>query len=810
MSNKLCMELWSEVQDHLDDIVSKEVAAAGAKPEHNKALALEGLLGLYLRHLRLLSGLARCYDQTVHPQKRLVLRRSLDAVMGRLVELKLELANLELMEFHFFDDLQVDFKLLPHDAEMPIAPYFRLERKDTLAGVNEIIGDALRKLGAIQSEAKVSSQMSRDEAVRLIQRQERARQGRHRARFMQEIHRQEMKEKTKGKYVPSMSDDAAALRIQTVWRGFAARRNVKRMREEEMIFIGMLPPRRPSPPPERRVAEVEASRRELQARHQQQYEEALVTVKEELRRLEAVQMREDMQDDIRAWMMAEWQKSGAFPDLPNEEEGGSAALFDPDFVPPPKPEKEDKKGKGKKGKKDKKDKKDEKKKKKKKGEEDEGFIMQPSKFVPVIMEACMEYDEKWKHKEEKSNFEQNFDADIVRRDKRRELELEVRRDVDTAMREELDRLKDALERDKGKKGRKKKKGKKKRRGGKKGKKKKGKDLTPDRSLESLVEELVENNVMKLIPEKRMSEFIGYPQLTGSLQRLKSQEARPLLGDVRRVLTEYCIIPLGCASVHETAPLIKSVLIAGPPGCGRKHLVHAICAESGAVLFDLSASNIAGRYPGKVGLTMLMHLVNKVGRLLQPSVIWIDNAEKTFVKKVPKTDKTEPKRLKKELPKLLKALTPADRLLLVGTSETPWEADQKALGQTYSRVILMPPLDYASRLQLLSRAVAVPGVPRHPALDLSTLTKLTDGFTAGHCLDMVHEVVTEKRIVKLRKRPLKTTEFVPVLANLQPVMREQQEMYYTWLTKTPLGKKRAKMLEAEAEEANKASAGKKKK
>ena len=64
---------------------------------------------------------------------------------------------------------------------------------------------------------------------------------------------------------------------------------------------------------------------------------------------------------------------------------------------------------------------------------------------------------------------------------------------------------------------------------------------------------------------------------------------------------------------------------------------------------------------------------------------------------------------------------------------------QALGQTYSRVILMPPLDYASRLLLLSKAVAVPGVPRHPSLDLSTLTKLTDGYTAGHCLDMVHQV-----------------------------------------------------------------------
>ena len=62
-------------------------------PPQNKSLALESVLGLYLRHLRLLGRLARCYDQTVHPQKRLVLRRSLDAVMGRLLELKVGLGR---------------------------------------------------------------------------------------------------------------------------------------------------------------------------------------------------------------------------------------------------------------------------------------------------------------------------------------------------------------------------------------------------------------------------------------------------------------------------------------------------------------------------------------------------------------------------------------------------------------------------------------------------------------------------------------------------------------------------------------------
>jgi hypothetical protein len=34
---------------------------------------------------------------------------------------------------------------------------------------------------------------------------------------------------------------------------------------------------------------------------------------------------------------------------------------------------------------------------------------------------------------------------------------------------------------------------------------------------------------------------------------------------------------------------------------------------GATLFDLTATNIVGKYPGKSGLNMLLHLVIKVSR-----------------------------------------------------------------------------------------------------------------------------------------------------------------------------------------------------
>lgn len=121
----------------------------------------------------------------------------------------------------------------------------------------------------------------------------------------------------------------------------------------------------------------------------------------------------------------------------------------------------------------------------------------------------------------------------------------------------------------------------------------------------------------------------------------------------------------------------------------------MCNEVGGILFDLTPANIVGKYPGKSGLIMLMHLVTKVSRLLQPSVIFMDDAEKPFMKKVPKGDRTDPKRLKKDLPKLIKNIAAEDKVIFIGTSAAPWEADQKLFQQTYNRFIYIPRPDYGT-------------------------------------------------------------------------------------------------------------------
>ena len=148
-------------------------------------------------------------------------------------------------------------------------------------------------------------------------------------------------------------------------------------------------------------------------------------------------------------------------------------------------------------------------------------------------------------------------------------------------------------------------------------------MTPDRTTESLFEELVSNGIIVKYPEFYLKQYLGDRAYSAR------QGVNPAPGDIRQVIAEYCILPLGSSIIRNFAPCIKSIMIAGPKGSGKRSLVHAICTETGSVCFDLSPANLMGKYPGKTGLIMLMHLVSKVTRLLQPAVIFFGGKLKFF-------------------------------------------------------------------------------------------------------------------------------------------------------------------------------------
>ena len=201
-----------------------------------------------------------------------------------------------------------------------------------------------------------------------------------------------------------------------------------------------------------------------------------------------------------------------------------------------------------------------------------------------------------------------------------------------------------------------------------------------RTIESLFEELAVEGVIVKHQKVQLSDFIGEYSFLGTTLRQANIEPMPSLSDIRRIITEFAVLPLGSSlhppacfifififapifytpvsdaqlftlinylkfrrcrpsnlmdysagaqAVHEKSPLIRSLMLCGPRGAGKNMLVDTSCTETDSILIDISAANIAGKYPGKDGLKMLTHLIFKVILLLTFLQSLFINAVKLF-------------------------------------------------------------------------------------------------------------------------------------------------------------------------------------
>ncbi|XP_009576179.1 PREDICTED: IQ and AAA domain-containing protein 1, partial [Fulmarus glacialis] len=751
--------MWTDAQKDLDIQLQRE-REEFLEPEKDRVKVFKLLAASYIKYMQIFRNLETAHDQLVHRQKRTVIRQELDGVIGRILEMKKEMVELENSEFHYIDNILEDLKLLPEDIEVPIPRYFVKEKLEVLQQREKILDQILLNAGLQTQEVKKPVKaMTFEEAIKMIQVAERARQGRCRAAFMKQIYLEEKREgQTKLQVQMGPNPDDAATCIQKVWRGYIQRKKTEKMREEEMMFLGMtLPPHlKATSISQMHARQINALQGEVQERQEE------VFIKDKLRETEGLNIKETLQDQIGQCFIECRHIIGKFPDYPTEEAGGSMAIFSQKT-----PEQE----------------------------EDEGWKMAPSNFLSIMEEGNSQYKAVWQNRDEGWDFLQDHDPELIKEEKREEVEEEIRVQVDELMQQKLENLKLAVD---GEKSDKQKKGRKSEKKKKTTVRKKipemEEDLTPDRTIDSLYRELAEEGLLIKAKTVNLSDYVGEYSYLGTTLRQVDIEPMPSLADVRQLIALYGILPLGSQTVHEKAPLVKALLLAGPAGVGKKMLVHAICTETGANLFNLSASNIAGKYPGKSGLQMMLHMVLKVAKHLQPSVVWIGDTEKIFSKAVPKAEeKMNPKRLEKILPKFLKALKAQDRVLLVGTTNRPFDANLKPFCKVYQKIILIPRPDYASRLVLWKHIILQNGGAITNFLNISCLAKVSDGFTQGHIVQAVQAVLTELRLLQMTRKPLRTAEFMTSLARQDPVYKEEEETFKVWYTKTPLGKARLRAL-----------------
>nr|CAH7720166.1 unnamed protein product [Callosobruchus chinensis] len=662
------------------------------------------------------------------------------------------------------------------------------------------------------------------ESITLIQTAERARQ----ERIYFDIKEAIFKRKQAMKMLPPSQKkhqggdessilDEPSLKLQSWWRGCSDRIKMKAKEVKRRMLIGMYEPSWKSTEAYDIFQKNLEVRRAYRDERIKDYIKSIDDEKARILRVVAPGLMEDVGDEIREWFRVWYKEIRMFDKFPPEEKGGTILVVRGETMTPKeylddyeKKRREKVKNKGKdkakieaekkkkaeaeKKKKEAERKKKEaeaaKKKKKKKKPSEYEFEYEETAGLPFYKEGMKEHVEIWDQRNDFDNPLEKHYMDMITDRKCYEVQIEVRQKIDEAMRIELEMLEDALEEDRIRMGKKKKKKKGKKGKGKKKKKgKKGKkDPTGDRTTEDLFQELVNQGIIRTYPKASLSDYHG--DFSYKNWELRNEDFDPpaTLLDVRQAVIMNCIIPLGVTTMQRP----RSVLIAGPRQSGKHLLANAIFNETKCVLFDLSPERTAGKYPGAKGMKMFMHLISKMSKVLAPSVIYFDAAEKIFYKKVPKEEKElDPKRVGKKLFKgVIKTIGKDDRVLVLGITGKPWAAQAAKLKKTFERHILIPRPDYNS-IYLYWRELLMPyhGVDRN--FNVTALTKVTVNYPFPVLKQALEEVLVPRRIVQLRFKPLTCEEIYEVFVSkgIEPISDKEYKKFIKYYQKTPLGKEK---------------------
>ncbi|XXQ33725.1 AAA+ ATPase domain-containing protein [Plasmodiophora brassicae] len=878
MSHSMYDRKWQSAMEQLSDLVFIEnpdggfddngtpipaPPVAGAATTITREAAFRHFGMLYIRYVQVFKDIQACYDQIVHPQKRRDIRIALDATMTRLLQVKKSLSMFDGFtpgsDYVHLDAVIDELKMTPYDLELPVPAFFReLNDAPNLVEARNFVDAAMEQYGLTDTPEEVTQpveiampSMTLDDAIRIIQKNERGRQGRCRGRMVKAL----ADDLKKRKIVKTGEIDpvSAVLTLQRWFRGMLARIRTRAENARELRFLGMVPSRSTGngiDSPEdvahdrtmRTCSDVRSLRRQLRKDNENDYVDQLESVKKHVENVNGPEFREKMWIERYEWWIQQKERTGI------EHEN-----FDEFYQmknPPPvteQPAAEQEEPKGKKGKGDgKKDKKDAKKDSKKdaKGDVSEvpetipnSVLIGPTAIVGDLFRCVKKYTDVWAKLDESNNFKQTFDHDLAVQKVMPDVVESIRKTVDEQLMSVLENLKLQIQirmaeesKKSGKKGKKgaAKKGK----GGKKGKSSKkgdgaakakkccdGEKLLGDQSIAQCIDELVRLGIVKRIPNdgvKTLDQFIVDFNYLGHEYESASVRLDPSLAQIRSTVVESCILPLGSQYVKENSPLCNAVLFYGPPGSGKTMLSRAIAYHTNAMWFDLSASALEKKLgTTKQEVSRLVHMVFHVAKQSAPSVIYIDHIEKLFAvvskkKAEASAGGDELQRIKKDFLAHRDSLTAKDRVLIIGNTVDPTadgvdDGELKSFFKSNGKMIFCPFPDYATRLRLWKTFITNAGVNVYALIqsrrkfEIGTLAYISQGYTAGSIQAAVQAVLPPRRVAKITdpgKSGIVIEDFITVLSKMPYTFKDMHARLVDF-TEDITGVKQRKALQAAA-------------
>lgn len=154
MSHVTYDEEWRKAQELLASTIQAEPTQAERR-QQRKLLAI-----LYVKYIMTANKLAVVVDQIVQPQKRILARKLLEAVLGRILELKTDLVEADLNEWSHIGDVISELNVTPLQCEIQVPRCFLNERRKELNYKKNLIDNVLDKLGFLEKVKSVCTNLN--------------------------------------------------------------------------------------------------------------------------------------------------------------------------------------------------------------------------------------------------------------------------------------------------------------------------------------------------------------------------------------------------------------------------------------------------------------------------------------------------------------------------------------------------------------------------------------------------------------------------------------------------------------------------
>lgn len=160
------------------------------------------------------------------------------------------------------------------------------------------------------------------------------------------------------------------------------------------------------------------------------------------------------------------------------------------------------------------------------------------------------------------------------------------------------------------------------------------------------------------------------------------------------------------------------------------------------------------------MEMFVHIVVKVAKAFQPVILYIEEAHRLYVQKVPpELADLRPKLLAPYLDKkILKSIKNEDKIMLIGTSNEPWAAG-RGLKLTFQKVLMIPKCDYGTSF-LIWLDLMTENVPEElDGYAYTALAKVMQAFSTGDVTNNIGSTLNVERKMRLKSQALDPMEFL---------------------------------------------------